>query len=320
VAAEGDTIMASDTNTDMGPDVEPGVDPAPTPPATPDGATSPKSPPRRHHVRRDVLIGGAAVLVIAGLVAGIGVGRYLLRDQPGAKSVDEAVEQYRSGTGSTDTGSSDFVRPVAGVYTVEGEGEERISTPPNAQNDGAQMPLSVTYLPDGCWTLRLDYNVAHWQEWDLCPRGDQLLLMGQRNYQAWDFGFMKVDNTGTFACDPPAPIVVGDPAPGSTAYHHCTGTNTASAGESTSQGPATVVGNEVLSIGGQDVVTIHQHRAQTMSGGQEGTVDEDWWYATDTGLPVRSERSYRIDSGSIIGPVTYTETGTWQLTSMEPRT
>ncbi len=102
--------------------------------------------------------------------------------------------------------------------------------------------------------------------------------------------------------------------------HHCTGDNTAAPGPSTTEGPATIVGTETLSIGGTDVQTIHQTRAQSMSGTQKGTVEEDWWFTADTGLPVRSERHYQINSGSVIGTITYTEIGSWQLESLQPQT
>jgi hypothetical protein len=280
----------------------------------------PEHPSGHHRGRRRVELGAIGVGVVLLLLFGATVGRYLLRDRPGAKSVDEAVEQFREGSSTTDAGSAGFVRPAAGVYQATGEGTESISKPPNSQNDGAVMPISVKYLPDGCWTWHLDYNDAHWHEFDFCPEGTQLLLVAQRNYQSWDFGVMKVENVGTFTCDPPAPVVVDDPAPGATFVHHCSGDNTAAPGPSISEGPSTVVGAETLSIGGTDVQTIHQTRSQAMSGTQKGSVEEDWWFTADTGLPVRSERHYQIESGSVIGTITYTETGSWQLESLQPQT
>jgi hypothetical protein len=288
----------------------PGTDPPPARPGSPR--------PTRGRRAALLVVGGAGLVVL--LATGVVVGSYLLRDRPGAKSVDQAVDQFRAGTGTTDAGPVDFVRPVAGVYTAAGSGNEQISKPPNAQHDGDVMPISVTYLADGCWTWHIDYNSAHWHEFDFCPQGGELLLVAQRNYQAWDFGLTKIENVGTYACDPPAPIVAADPTPGAQFQHHCTGDNTAAPGASTSEGPATIVGAETLSIGGTEVATIHQKRAQTMSGAQRGGIEEDWWYAADTGLPVRCERSYRLDTDSVIGTITYTESGSWQLTSMEPRT
>jgi len=260
---------------------------------------------------------------VVGLVALGGlytVGRYALRSHPGAKSLDAAVDELRASTSTDDTGPTAFVRPAPGVYLAAGDGSEHISTPPNSQDDGPTMPITVRYLPDGCWTWHIDYNRAHWHEFDYCPKGDQLLLVAQRNFQAWDFGAIKADNLGPYTCDPAAPVVVENPQPGQTFDHHCTGENSGAPGLSTMDGPATFIGTETLDIGGVTMAAIHQRRTQTMSGAQDGTTTEDWWFAPDTGLPLRAERHYQLDTKSIIGQITYTEQGSWQLTSLEPRT
>ena len=274
-------------------------------------------PPRRHHPARIALLVVVALIVIA--VAST-IGRYLFRSHPGAKSIDEAVEELRSGTTTADTGPNAFARPAVGVYEAAGQGRESISTPPNSQDDGATMPITIRHLSDGCWTWHIDYNSAHWHEFDFCPHGSELLLEAQRNYQAWDFGALKVDNLGNYTCDPPAPVVVEDPQPGQVFAHGCTGTNTAAPGPSESAGPSTIIGRETLTIGGVAVEAIHQTRAQVMSGEQVGTVTENWWFAPDTGLPLRAERTYKLDTDSPLGKITYHEDGSWQLTSLEPRT
>ena len=258
-------------------------------------------------------------VIVVGAVAYTG-GRYVFRSHPGAKSVDRAVDELRATTSVPDADSSAFTRPRAGVYEAAGEGSEHISSPPNSQDDGAVMPITIRYLPDGCWTWRIDYNTAHWHEFDYCPKGNQLLLVAQRNFQAWDFGAIKVDNLGQYTCDPPAPVVVEDPQAGERFEHHCTGTNSAAPGSSTTAGPAVIVGLETLTIGGTEVPAVHQRRVQQLSDSQSGQVTEDWWLAPDTGLPLRSERTYRVESGSVIGKITYSEQGSWQLTSLEPRT
>ena len=298
------------TDTDIEP--EP-AEPPPREPADLDKAS------HGHRHRRGLLTIGALALLIV-LAGGGVIGRYVFRSHPGARSVDSAVDDFRSASSTVDSGPVGFVRPTAGVYQAAGEGEERISKPPNSQSDGATMPISVTYVANGCWTWHIDYNAAHWHEFDFCPAGGELLLVGQRNFQSWDFGFMKAENLGTYSCDPPAPIVAEAATVGASFQHHCTGDNTAAPGPSTSEGPATIVGTETISIGGVDVATVHQTRRQAMSGTQVGQIDEDWWYAADTGLPVRSERHYQVDTASVIGAISYTEQGSWQLTSMEPRT
>jgi hypothetical protein len=230
------------------------------------------------------------VLVVAALTVAsltFTVGRYLFRSHPGAKSVDAAVAQVRAASSTSSPETVTFARPAVGVYEAAGEGKESVSAPPNSQDDGATMPITIRYLRNGGW---------NWHEFDFCPQGNELLLVAQRNYQAWDFGALKVSNLGPYTCDPPAP------------------------GPSTSAGLSTIVGRETLTIGGAPVEAIHQTRVQQMTGAQVGDVTEDWWFAPGTGLPLRAERTYKLDTTSVIGKITYREHGSWQLTSLEPRT
>jgi hypothetical protein len=280
-------------------------------------APAPQEPPvHRHHRWR------IAVAVVVGLVvlaAAIPTLRYLARSHPGAKSVSSAVQRYRAST-STTPGDAPliFQGPRPGVYQATGSGTEKISFPPNSQTDGAVMPITVTALSRGCWRWHLDYNTAHWHEYDFCPQKGSLMLVAQRNFQAWDFGSIKVTNLGLYTCTPPAPIVVEAARPGQSFEHHCTGTNSAVAGPSTVQGPATLVGTVELTIGGQKVLALHQKRLEHLSGAQKGTTTEEWWFDARTGLPLRAERHYDLTSPSPIGTVTYNETGSWQLSSMQP--
>lgn len=287
-----------------------------TPPIEPE--TSPPPAQRRRHHPFRLAGAGLAVVVLAALA--ISVGRYVFRSHPAPKSVDAAVEDLRAQGTTPETGAVSFARPAMGVYTATGEGRESLTPPPNSQDDGATMPITVRYLTDGCWNWHIDYNVAHWHEYDFCPQGTELLLVGQRNYQAWDYGAMKVSNVGEYTCEPPAPIVVEDPKPGQVFQHSCSGGNSAAPGPSLTQGPSTVLGPEVVNIGGTDVPAIRQHRVQQMTGTQNGVVTEEWWFAADTGLPLRCDRTYDIKSGSVIGDITYHEEGSWQLASLEPRT
>jgi hypothetical protein len=273
---------------------------------------------RRGLLRRHWRLVALVVFLIGALVLSFGGLRYAFRSHPGPRSVESALDRFRSSTSTAPR--SGFGHPAPGVYAAEGQGGEHISFPPNSQSDGAVMPVTVRDLPDGCWRWRIDYNTAHWHEFDFCPRGTELLLVGDRNFQSWDFGAVHVTNVGTFTCDPPSPVVVDDPRPGDSFPNDCTGVNTAVSGTTRVAGPAVVVGTEKLTIGGRGVAAVHQRRRQTMSGGQHGNSDEDWWFAADTGLPLRMERHYVVHSASPVGTVTYTENGSWQLRSLVPRT
>ncbi|MEZ5144818.1 MAG: hypothetical protein R2726_20230 [Acidimicrobiales bacterium] len=288
--------------------------PSPESPAPP--SPDPGSPsPRR---RRWPVVVLALVALVVGAVGVVAV-RYAERDRPEAVTSEEAVEEFRA-TSSTAVAPTGFVVPAAGVYEAVGQGSARISFPPNAMTDGPTMPVAVTYLPDGCWRWRISYSTAAWHEYDFCPKGDELLLVAQRNFLSFDYGSFKVDNTAQYACDPPSPIVVESPVPGRSFDHQCVGENSAAPGRSVSAGPVTIIGTETLDIGGTSVPAIHQRRTQTMSGPQTGPVTEDWWFAADTGLPLKCERHQRIETSSPIGAITFTADGSWQLTSMQPRT
>jgi hypothetical protein len=280
-------------------------------------SSEPEQPDRR---RRWPWAVGLVVAMILLPCLAFGV-LFLVREDPGAKSIDEAVGTYRQGASPT-TDASDVHRPIAGVYSATGTGDEALSFPPLGQNDGTIMPLTVQYEADGCWVIRVDYNEAHWQTWRDCPGGSAAIVLesGGQTYQRWDLGATQIENTSTFDCAPPAIVMMPDPSPGASWTDTCTGTNTQTAGETTSAGPYTFVGAEDVVVAGAPVATHHYRQSRTLAGAQTGEQVADLWFVVPTGLPVRSERSIHIESNSPVGAITYTETGTWQLTSLEPAT
>lgn len=267
-----------------------------------------------HHRLRIAAVALGLALVVA---AGVVVGAFVFRDRPTERSVDDAVAAFRSSTTAMQAAS--FVVPEPGVYEAIGHGGEQISTPPMEQADSETMPVTVVPTQDGCWTWRIDYNSAHWHEYDFCPQGDGLTLEGQRNFQSWDLGVESITNLSTTTCDPPAAILVAGAEPGDEQQHRCTGVNTAAEGDSVAEGPSTMIGTETLEIAGQEVEAVHQRRVTTMTGAQRGTLTEDWWLEPRTGLPLRVDRDYELRTDSVIGEIGYSENGSWTLASLEPR-
>jgi len=288
----------------------------------PDGsAVAAAVPPKpRHPLRRWLLLALVVAVVGVGVVAGTPLLLYLHRSHPGAKSVSSAVEKFRASTTTAGDGTTALVGPTSGVYQAIGQGTEKITFPPNSQSDGRIMPITVTTLPGGCWRWHLDYDTAHWHEYDFCQDRGSLLLVAQRNYQRWDFGAITVTNLGTYTCSPPAPVMTTGARPGQRYEHHCTGTNSATPGTSEVDGPVTIGATVTLRIGGQPVRALRQTRVEQLTGSQTGTVTEQWWFDVQTGLPLRAERSYRVVSPSPVGHITYTENGWWQLRSLQPTT
>lgn len=274
------------------------------------------SPTRRHHRWWIALVVGIVVVLA---VPGYVVLRYLTREHPGPKSVNSVIQNFHGSTSiATDSGQR-YLPPAPGVYEVKGEGTERISFPPNSQTDGSIMPASVQYLANGCWRWVLDYNVVHSEYYDFCPRGGRLLLAGFGNSQSWDFGVIKVTNAAHFIC-PPASVILNQKPKAAQMYKFsCIGTNSAAPGTTHASTTIRIVRTQTLRIGDRSFQAIEQHQQVTLSGGQKGTSSEDWWFQASSGLPLRMQRHITVASNSPIGTVTYDESGSWQMTSIQPR-
>ena len=278
----------------------------------PDPDVAPGSP-RRRWTRRAAL---ASVLLLAASVGVVGVG-YATRSHPRAVTVEESIVRYRSG--SHPVGGRTASTPEPGVYLAAGEGTNHLSRPPTDGVDGETMPVTVSVLDDGCWRWRIDYSSAHWQDAVLCGGSQQLRQREQRSYQAWDWGVIEQASLTTSRCSPAIGVPLdGGPSDTSVAQR-CESSSSSSDAVSTIESTTAVVGVETVLVGGREASTVHQRRTQRVSGGQVGTITEDWWFEIETGLPVRSSRSYRLAVSSPIGTLDYREDGSWTLASLTPR-
>ena len=263
----------------------------------------------------------AAFLVI-GAVATLAV----LWNQDSAQpvSLDEAQERVASSDQNSDDQNGEAPsetirpRPAAGVYEYIGEGTERLDVPPKTQTQGPEIPGTVTHLDDRCWRLRVDYSTLHWQSWDYCVDGTNLTEHAGAFFQRLDLVVAQVDTNSSSICDPPVDAIRADRQPSDETIQRCSGTSTGTTGEVISEGPYTFVGTEGLDIGGTAVQALHYHRLRTLSGGQDGTEDVNVWFEPDTGLPLRNTREITVQSDSLVGGVTYTESGSFELTSLQP--
>jgi len=140
---------------------------------TPHTQTSGASRVRRRWPRRVLLLVGALVLIVVGICAYL-FAAYQLRTHPGAKSVGSALHSFRDSGPTTRVPGSSYAFPQAGVYTMRGTGLERISFPPNSQQDGLQLgPLG------GLRLLPLGLGVAPAEQ----PRLPGLGLRGHVDHQ-----------------------------------------------------------------------------------------------------------------------------------------
>jgi hypothetical protein len=273
---------------------------------------------KTHSSRRRILLVLGVVMLL--VLSGVGYAwlSYVFRSHPGAKSLRSVENSFKGGGRNSATATLRYDPPAEGVYSLKGQGSERISFPPNSMSDGAVMPASVTYLSNGCWRWHLDYNTAHWEAYDFCPSANQQTQPGFRNSQSWDFGTMSITNLATFTCPPDTVVLPGNPVAGQTLNWMCTGTNTSIKGKTLAKTLSRVVATPSLSIGKKTVKAVEEVQKTTLSGGQSGTVVETWWLSPVSGLPLRIERQIKISTASPLGTITYNEGGWWQMTSSTP--
>jgi hypothetical protein len=226
------------------------------------------------------------------------------------------LSEVATPTGSTLPAEPAVLRPPQGVYLYEGSGTDRIDKPPAEQAQGPSMPATVTHRDDGCWTFRIDYSTNHWQSWDYCPSDGGLTEVGGTSFQRWDFGAFANETTTTVTCD--APVVVAGQEPDDEWNQRCTGTSTGVEGTTISEGPMRYLGIEALDIGGEEVRAHRYLRERTTSGNQTGSERTEAWFSVETGMPLRNERELAARSDTVIGEISYTEDGEFQLTSLQP--
>jgi hypothetical protein len=209
-------------------------------------------------------------------------------------------------------------RPPPGVYQYRGSGTDRLTLPPKSQPEGPAMPGTVTLDGQNCWTFRIDYSTHHWQSWDFCRQGNQLLETGGHLWQLWPLGPISLTNSTSIVCTPEVPIVPAPVAAGATWTGHCSATSSAVKGTMEAravyryEGPTTVV------VGGQKVAAEQVSITQTDQGSQNGTERYQMWIETRSGLPLRLDQDIDVTTATPLGTSRYTQTGTLSLTSLVP--
>lgn len=273
-------------------------------------------PAEKHHRKRWLipLVAFVVLLVVGGVF-------FLLLElrKPGPASVGDAEKEVEqaSAADSGDSGSS-ALRPAEGVYVYQGEGSESINVPPLSQDDGSEMPAEVIHHGSDCWTFKLEYNSAHWEEDLNCVENGQLVQKKSTTFQQWDIVTERLTNTTNFTCES-AVLVDPSASEGESFDQDCVGTNSDVEGETHTDGPSTFVGNETVRIDGKDVEAYHFKQHQQISGsGQEGRQEFEMWYAVDTALPLKQTRKITLVTPSPIGKITYTEEGHWEVSSLTP--
>ena len=259
-----------------------------------------------------VVIGAIATVALISLVSS-----YLFREHPGARSVDDALAEFRtSGTIDRSIGAEASL-PPEGVYTAAGDGTASISFPPASQDYGAVVPVTITHQGDMCWSSTVAFNTAFEQTWTYCIVDGALVERGDITTVRWDLGPISITNTTIFDCDPTARLVTPGETEGQSTDLVCTGHSDEVEGTSTSQVHFESVGVETLRLSEMSIPTYHFVETDTLTGAQRGTTRIDFWYSVGEFLLVRMERHVDLRTESPVGAIDYSEDGEWQLVSTD---
>jgi hypothetical protein len=259
-----------------------------------------------------VAVAAVAVIVLVAAVAFVAT----RGGQPRPSSVGEALRRFRA---TSTTGAASSSRgPPAGVYPSAGSGTEKLSLQADATHMGPVMPVTVTRDGARCWWFRIDYTSAHWQSWHYCLEGDRLLDLGGDVHQRFEFTVFHYDSDVTSVCDPVDEVLHIGARKGDTWPQSCSSGQGSSAAHQA--GMATYLGIARLTVGGRSVSTYDVRWTRTTTGAQTGTSADEYWFATDTCLPVRHIWSLTSTTAGPGGTsVTYAEKGEWDLTTRTPR-
>jgi hypothetical protein len=269
------------------------------------------TPRHRKHHRLLIALVSAALLLVGGYLAW-----GWLREDATPVSLEDASKRFeREHSGAAQGGAP--LQPAEGVYRYRGHGSDHLSAPPLTQDHGPGMPGTVTHTTDGCWTFRIDYSSNHWEDWEYCARDGGLRERSGRTFQRWDLGVSTIDNHSTFRCES-SRTLVADMQPGDEWLQTCSGKNDSIAGTTTSAGPMRFIGVETVRVGKERVSAYHLEQRREISGGQEGTLLAELWFAPD-GLPLRERHTISVTTSSPIGSIDYQETTDFALTSLTPR-
>ena len=272
----------------------------------------------RHSLRWIAITGSivAALLLIPIIVL---ISLFVFRDNPGAKSLDDALQAFRDGdTSAIESLGAVVVRPPTGVYRADASGKASISFPPTSQSYGASAPVTVTHQGENCWSTTVDFNTAFQQRWNYCI--DNGVLTEHSNYTTtgWDLGATSITNISQFDCSPPGEIIKTGERRDEVSTYNCVGTSDSISGTTNSVVTFESLGTAALTIDAMTVPAFHYRESDVLSGPQRGTTTIDYWYSVENMLLLRMERQINLRTDSPVGEVTYKEDGEWQLSSLTP--
>ena len=167
----------------------------------------------------------------------------------------------------------------------------------------------MTIQPGGCGTLvRWQALEERWEEWDFC--GDAGLA-GRRTFHEW----FQIANLDVWTCSPPVPT---QDDPGEVATGTCARAATGNAEAAEDALRYEMVGYETLTVGTEQVDTLHVRATSTGSGGTVMSRATDTWILPGTQLVVRQTVQSASATQSRVGLVNALEQYELNLVSLLP--
>jgi hypothetical protein len=234
-----------------------------------------------------------AGVVVAVVLAGVGVAWWLVTRPPRPVSVNDALDKFRKASPSPTSGSPAVLppHPAVGVYVYDTQGSERISA---GITHHYPRQTTVTITESGCGLqVRWDALAGRRSIGQLCVRGNGWQLVTYTDVHK----FLYLEDVHSYTCDPPVAVTGGV--------------------TTTCRGSGTVLTSTLQRLdtsGGVRHVRISQHG--TGKSTSNGTIDA---WLLPNGLPQRLDIT---DHGSqqVLGSVvTYDEKASFTLTSTTPR-
>jgi hypothetical protein len=255
-------------------------------------------------LRRRILI---AVVAVA--LAAVAIGAFLLWPRGTTEvTTQQALEDFRERSGSTDLATSDAATPDPGVYTYAADGREEVKLGP-LPSESRPLPDTVTAVVvdsgDACFDWTLNLFAEHTEQTRYCT-DPTLRLDAHTKHQK----IGALSPTATMSCDPNALVAPDEDTTTLQCSLDLSGGPASISAKLT--GTATAGSAETLTIGGVDTLTTPITVHYDVSGDLSGTWTETVWWSADH-LPVRVDRQLDLS-----GPATFTETSHLELQSLEP--
>lgn len=214
-----------------------------------------------------------------------------------ASAISSAPEP--AGTAPAVTGAG---VPVPGTYTYDTAGSQQISLLTSSSYP-ARTPIVVA--ADGCGVSSTWKPSQGSSETVVeCPAPGGVRVVSESS----TITASGYSTTQTFACDPNAFIPVTTGQVGQTWTWECRAAN-----EETSTQVVKLLGPRTAVVGGIPVSATEVSIAATLSGAEQGTMDNDYWL-TSNAIPVRQSGTLHVS----VGALTYSSNYNLHLVSLTP--